>query len=135
MVEHKICLLKRLLFTWLLFFKNGPIPASFCLFSVFSNKQYNFTTNQCEKCPTSIRCRDLNPQPFEHESSTIATRPGLLLPSSSRFFVLILSTRSINSVTRWKIYFFIIWLFTTKEISPKADKICQSGFKIVPNTK
>ena len=47
------------------------------LFSVFSNKQYNFTTNICEKCPSSIRCRDSNPRPSEHESLPITTRPGL----------------------------------------------------------
>ena len=40
-----------------------------------------------------------------------------------------------TSVTRYKIYFFIIWLFTTANICPKAHKICQSTFKIVPNTK
>ena len=36
-----------------------------------------FTTNQCEKCPSSIQCWDLNPHPFEHESSPITSRPGL----------------------------------------------------------
>ena len=29
------------------------------------------------KCPSSIWHQDLNPQPFEHESSPITTRPGL----------------------------------------------------------
>ena len=28
---------------------NGPTPVSFCLFSVFPNKQYNFPANECEK--------------------------------------------------------------------------------------
>ena len=51
----------------------------FRLFSVFSNKQYNFFTNQWEKmsCPFSILCQDLNPRPLERESPPIATRPGL----------------------------------------------------------
>ena len=43
-------------------FLNGPSPASFCLFS--SAVQTNITilsTNQFEKCPSSIRCWDLNP--------------------------------------------------------------------------
>ena len=40
-----------------------------------------------------------------------------------------------SSVTRSQIYFFIIWLFTRIEISPKENKICQSAFKIVPFTK
>ena len=60
-------------------FKKGPTPASFCLFSVFSNKQYNFTTNPCEKmpCPSRKRHRDSNPRPLKHESSPITTRLGL----------------------------------------------------------
>ena len=36
-----------------------------------------FTTNICEKCPSSIWCRDLNPRPLECESLPITTRPGL----------------------------------------------------------
>ena len=65
------------------------------LFACFRSFQtYNtiFTTNQCEKmskCPSSIWHQDSNPQPFEHESSTITTMQGLsmlflnVLPSSS----------------------------------------------------
>ena len=30
-----------------------------------------------KKCPSSIRCQDLNPRPFERESLPITTRPGL----------------------------------------------------------
>ena len=47
----------------------------FRLFLVFSKKQYNFYNNSM--CPSSIWHRDSNPQPFEHESSPITTRPGL----------------------------------------------------------
>ena len=36
-----------------------------------------FTTNIFEKCPSSIRCQDWNPQPLERESLPITTRPGL----------------------------------------------------------
>ena len=36
-----------------------------------------FTTNICEKCPSSIWCRDSNPRPSERESLPITTRPGL----------------------------------------------------------
>ena len=32
-----------------------------------------FTTNICEKCPSSIRCQDLNSQPSEQESLPITT--------------------------------------------------------------
>ena len=78
-------------FTWLdsvavlmlnwqqIFFKNGPTPASFSIFSVFSNKQYNFYNNSMWKmsCPSSIQRRDSNPRPLEHKMSPITTRPGL----------------------------------------------------------
>ena len=38
------------------FLKKGPTPASFLfLFSVFSNKQYNYHTNQCKKNVMSIQ--------------------------------------------------------------------------------
>ena len=49
-------------------------------FLVFSNKQYYFTTYQCEKMSrtSSIRHQDLNPLPLEHESSQLTTRTGLL---------------------------------------------------------
>ena len=47
------------------------------LFSVFSIKQYNFYNNICEKSPSSVRYRDSNPRPLEHESPTITARPGL----------------------------------------------------------
>ena len=63
----------------LMFFKNGPIPASFSVY--FRSFQTNivtiFTTNKCEKCPSSIRCRDSNSQPSDHESPPLTTRPGL----------------------------------------------------------
>ena len=69
----------------LFFLKKSPSPASFSFIFVFSKKHYNFTTNKCEKCPSSLRCWDLNPQPFEHESPPIITRPGL--PPLSPFVV------------------------------------------------
>ena len=40
-----------------------------------------------------------------------------------------------SSVTRSQIYFFIIWLFTTIYISPKAYKSCHSTSEIASNTK
>ena len=36
-----------------------------------------FTTNKCEKCPSSIRCQDSNSQPSDYESTHLTTRPGL----------------------------------------------------------
>ena len=52
------------------------------LFHLFSSLQTYiaiFTTNICEKCPSSIRCRDSNSQPLEQQSPPITTRPGLRL--------------------------------------------------------
>ena len=49
------------------------LSASFCLLSVFSNNQYNFTTNQCEKCPSRKWHWDSNPGPLERDSSPMTT--------------------------------------------------------------
>ena len=53
------------------FFKNGPTPASFFVYiPSFQTKIITiFTTNICEKCPSSIQYRDLNPRPLERVSS------------------------------------------------------------------
>ena len=59
-------------------FKNGPSPASFTfIFALFQVNITNFKINQCEKCPSSIRCWDLNPWPSENKSPPITTKPGL----------------------------------------------------------
>ena len=47
----------------------------FRFFGPFKQTLQIFTTNVCEKCPSSIRCQ--NPQPSERESPPITTRPGL----------------------------------------------------------
>ena len=62
-----------------LFFKtNGPTPASFLFFlGLFLTNNTILATNECEKCPSNIQRRDLNPRPLDHESSPITTRPGL----------------------------------------------------------
>ena len=57
-------------------FKNGPSPASFSFFSSFQTNITIFTTNKCEKCPSSIRGWDSKTRPLEHESPPITTRPG-----------------------------------------------------------
>ena len=59
------------------FKKIGPTPASFCLFSVFSNKQYIFYSKSMWKNVMSNQCRDSNPRPLNDESSPTTTRPGL----------------------------------------------------------
>ena len=59
-----------------LFFKNGPTLASFLFtFSLF--KQTKLFWQQISRCPFSIWCQNLNPQPCKRESSPITTRPGL----------------------------------------------------------
>ena len=61
------------------FVKNGPTQASFLfIFGLLKRTIQFFTTNQCEKCPSSIRRRNSNRQPFEYESSPITTRPVLI---------------------------------------------------------
>ena len=53
-----------------------PRPLFIFIF-VFETNIIIFTTNRCEKCPSSIRCWDSNPRPLKHELSPITTRPGL----------------------------------------------------------
>ena len=50
----------------------------FHLFSSFQPHITNFTSNRyVKRCPSSIRCWDLNSRPLEHESPPITTRPGI----------------------------------------------------------
>ena len=62
------------------FFKKWANPGLFFIyFWSFQTNINTIFTIQCEKmsCPSSIRCRDSNPHPPDHESSPITTRPGL----------------------------------------------------------
>ena len=59
----------------LTFFKMGQPRPLFRLFSVFSNKHYKFLQQiYVKKCPSSIWCRDSNPQPSQREYPPITTR-------------------------------------------------------------
>ena len=86
--------------------KMGQSRPLFILYSVFSNKQYNFNNKSMLKmsCPSMIRCRNLNPQPVKHESSPITTRPGhypksfSLIPSTSSSDVRLTTT---NDALTW----------------------------------
>ena len=60
-----------------LFLKKGYPRPLFRLFSSFQTNITNLTTDISEKCPSSIWCRDSNPQPSEQESPPLTTRPGL----------------------------------------------------------
>ena len=58
------------------FLKMDQPRTLFRSFLVFSNKQNNFyIKSMWKKCPSSKKRRDLNPQPFELESSPITTGP------------------------------------------------------------
>ena len=57
---------------------DGPFPASFCLFSSFQTNIKFLQQINVKKCPSSIWCWDLEPQPLEHKPPPITTRPGLL---------------------------------------------------------
>ena len=61
----------------LLFFKNGPTPASFSFIFVFPNKHYNSYNKKCEKCPSIILRWDSNSQHSDNKSPPLTTRPGL----------------------------------------------------------
>ena len=64
--------------TFKTFFKKMVQPRLlFCLFSSFQTNIAILTTNECEKCPSSIQRQDLNSQPSDYESSPLTTRPGL----------------------------------------------------------
>ena len=61
------------------FFKWANPSLFFVFLRSFQTNITIFTTNICEKCPSSIRCRDSNPQPSERESLPITNRPGLVI--------------------------------------------------------
>ena len=72
-----------------LFLKMGHPRPLFHLFLVFFKQTWIqfFTTNQCEKCPSSLWCRDSNPQPSYCQSHPFNARPGLPPTSRDSFFV------------------------------------------------
>ena len=54
-----------------------PLPLLLFFWSFQTNIITIFSTNICDKCPSSIQCWDSNPWPLEHESPPTTTRPGL----------------------------------------------------------
>ena len=71
------CVLKSVANPVSMFFLNGPFPASFCLFSSFQTNKQFLQQIYVKKCPSCVQCWDSNPQPSDHESPPITTRPGL----------------------------------------------------------
>ena len=69
------------------FYKNGTTPASFCLFSVFSNKQYNFNNKSTWKNVMTIQFS--NPRRLDHMLSHTTTRPGRQRWIQNRFYHLV----------------------------------------------
>ena len=60
------------------FFKKiGHPQPLFIYFRLFKQTLQFLQPINVKKYPSSIRCWDLNPQPLEHESPPITTRPGL----------------------------------------------------------
>ena len=59
------------------FFKWANPGLFFIYFRLFKHALQFLQQINVNKCPSSIRCRDSNSQPLEHESPPITTRPGL----------------------------------------------------------
>ena len=61
------------------FLKKWANPASFSfIFGLFKQTLLQFLQQiKCEKCPSSIQCRDSNSQPTDYQSPPLTTRPGL----------------------------------------------------------
>ena len=58
-------------------FLNWAKPGLFFIyFRLFKHTLQFLQQINVKKCPSSIRCRDLNSQPLYHESPLISTRPG-----------------------------------------------------------
>ena len=75
------------------FLKMGQPRPLFRLFSSFQTNITIFTTNKCEKCPSSIRRQDLNSQPSDYESPPLTTRLGLPYLLSCQCLIKILSVK------------------------------------------
>ena len=75
---------------------NCQRPASnlFVYFWPFQTNNAIFTTNKCEKCPSSIQCWYFNPRPPEHESSPVTTRPFDIASFNELFTITFLDFQS-----------------------------------------
>ena len=101
--------------SFVVFFKKMGHPRPlFRLFLSFKQTLQFLLQIYVKKCPSSIRCRDLNPQPSDHESPPITTTPRLLLLTRQKFAKIMQlqqqrlfeqKTSSEASVTRWLDYF------------------------------
>ena len=93
------------------------------LFRSFSSFQTNitiFTTNKCEKCPSSILCWDSNPWPSEHESPPMTTRPRL--PSAHK---------TLSSLAVIPIPLTAVWLITMVFDDDADSTHCGQGYSFL----
>ena len=96
------------------FLKVGQPGLFFVYFPSFqTNNTFLLQKINVKKCPSSIRRRDLNPRPFEQESSLITTRPGLpggchLFAKSSLSVFTIFSCLNRRSGLKSKQYFCLL---------------------------
>ena len=69
------------------FLKMGqPRPLLSFIFGLFKQTSLEFLQQKmCEKCPSSVLCRDLNPRPSENESPPITTRAGFYFENRYTF--------------------------------------------------
>ena len=116
-------------------FLNKPSPASFFVYFQLRKQTTIFTTNKCEKCPSSKWHWDSNTQPLEHESPPLTTGPGLP-PKLVRYLAIWAQPswqyisrppcptfQLLRRVTRWLNSFYNIWPFATMKICPIARKV------------
>ena len=96
------------------FLNMGQPRPLFHLFSSFQTNITIFTTNKCEKSPSSMWHRDLNPWHLEHEPPPITTRPGLPPYPTGEAPVATHSTSSNNFLFTFWFLFFDKVLFGTE---------------------
>ena len=116
--------------SWQFFLKNGPTPPLFCLFSSFQANITILTTNKCEKCSSSIRCWDSNPQPLKHESPPMTRAPALDTSFCYSQFYSNFDKRSDLHKLRGLVYLYIYCSFKTHCLllkiyaSSSEEKLC-----------
>ena len=101
------CIKSNIVFKWAI---PGPL---FNYFRLFKQTLQIFTTNICEKCPSSIRCWDSNPHPSEHESPPI--RHYTRAPAHRNWF-----WYTIGQCDKIARLFFNIWPFKTMQKLPNS---------------
>ena len=92
-----------------------PRPLFLFIFGLFKQTSLQFLQQICEKCPSSIRCRDSNPRPLKRESLPFTTRPGL--PPWAQT---VMQLRKKESWRKLRGFFILIVLLTHQETEEKG---------------